>query len=82
MQVKAYLEKSVEYFRQVSSAGPVPSAQVTNAVIPAAPSGTPDYNYDVMGGLDKSLAFDIDLSVPAGNRIRNLAYGGTTAAAT
>ena len=79
-QVKAYLEKSVEYFRQVSSAGPVPSAQVTNAVTPAAPSGTPDYNYDVMGGLDKPLTYDIDLSVPAGNRIRNLSYGGTLVA--
>lgn len=79
-QVKAYLEKSVEYFRQVSSAGPVPSAQVTNAVTPAAPSGTPDYNYDVMGGLDKPLTYDIDLSVPAGNRIRNLSYGGTPVA--
>ncbi|NHN54498.1 bifunctional metallophosphatase/5'-nucleotidase [Calidifontibacter sp. DB0510] len=79
-QVKAYLEKSAEYFKQVPNAGPLPSSQVTNAVTPTAPNGTPDYNYDVMGGLDARLTYDIDLSVPAGNRIRNLAYGGAPVA--
>ncbi|CAI9402649.1 bifunctional metallophosphatase/5'-nucleotidase [Aestuariimicrobium sp. T2.26MG-19.2B] len=79
-QVKAYLEKSASYFKQVSSAGPLPAAQVTNAVTSSAPNGTPDYNYDVMGGLDAALTYDIDLSVPAGDRIRNLAYDGTPVA--
>ncbi|GAB3578770.1 bifunctional metallophosphatase/5'-nucleotidase [Calidifontibacter terrae] len=75
-QVKAYLETSAGYFKQVSSAGPLPSDQVTNAVTPTAPNGTPDYNYDVMGGLDQALTYDIDLSVPSGARIKNLSYGG------
>ncbi|MGJ6980574.1 5'-nucleotidase C-terminal domain-containing protein [Aestuariimicrobium soli] len=29
-----------------------------------------------MGGLDQPLTYDIDLSVPAGGRVRNLAHGG------
>lgn len=79
-QVKAYLETSVSYFQQVSGTGPFTMDQVTNAKTPTAPTGTPDYNYDVMGGLDAALTYDIDLSVPAGNRIRNLAYDGTAVA--
>ena len=79
-QVKAYLEKSASYFKQVSSAGPLASSEVTNAATPEAPNGTPDYNYDVMGGLDQALTYDIDLSVAAGGRLRNLAYGGAPVA--
>ncbi|HWC23229.1 MAG TPA: 5'-nucleotidase C-terminal domain-containing protein [Flexivirga sp.] len=75
-QVKAYLETSATYFQQVSGAGPFDMDQVTNAKTPTAPNGTPDYNYDVMGGLDAALTYDIDLSVQAGSRIRNLAYDG------
>ncbi|AKU16326.1 bifunctional metallophosphatase/5'-nucleotidase [Luteipulveratus mongoliensis] len=81
-QVKAYLEKSVEYFKQVSGAGPFTPDQLTNAVTPTAPNGTPDYNYDIMGGLDAALTYDIDVSVPAGARIRNLAYDGKPVGAT
>ena len=51
-QVKAYLENSAAYFKQVTGTGPFPAAAVTNAVTPTAPNGTPDYNYDIMGGLD------------------------------
>ena len=75
-QVKAYLEKSVEYFKQVSGTGPFTPDQLTNAVTPTAPNGTPDYNYDVMGGLDAPLAYDIDVTVPVGSRIKALTYDG------
>lgn len=75
-QVRAYLEKSAEYFRQVSGAGPFTSDQVCNAITPAAPTGTPDYNYDIMGGLDAELTYDIDIAAAPGSRITNLSYGG------
>ena len=29
---------------------------------PIAPGGTPDYNYDIMGGLDAALTYDIDIA--------------------
>ncbi|NNG40284.1 bifunctional metallophosphatase/5'-nucleotidase [Flexivirga sp. ID2601S] len=75
-QVKAYLETSAQYFKQVSGTGPFTIDQLTNAVTPTAPRGTPDYNYDVMGGLDAPLTYDIDVSAAPGSRIKNLAYAG------
>ncbi|XVX21525.1 bifunctional metallophosphatase/5'-nucleotidase [Actinomycetota bacterium] len=75
-QVRDYLEFSAGYFRQVSGTGPFQPEQVTNAVTALAPGGTPDYNYDIMGGLDASLSYDIDISRPAGSRITNLTYAG------
>jgi len=75
-QVKAYLEKSVEYFKQVTGTGSFTPDQLTNAVTPSALNGTPDYNYDVMGGLDAPLTYDIDVSVAPGARILNLKYDG------
>ncbi|WP_315095479.1 5'-nucleotidase C-terminal domain-containing protein [uncultured Cellulomonas sp.] len=75
-QVKAYLEKSAEYFKAAPAPGTYPAASLTNAVTPTAPNGTPDYNYDVMGGLDQPLTYDIDLAQPVGSRIVGLAYGG------
>ncbi|MCE1178521.1 MAG: 5'-nucleotidase C-terminal domain-containing protein [Micrococcales bacterium] len=75
-QVRDYLEFSAGYFRQVSGTGPFQPEQVTNAVTVLAPGGTPDYNYDIMGGLDASLSYDIDISQPAGSRIGNLTYAG------
>lgn len=75
-QVKAYLETSAEYFQQVTGAGPFTPDQLTNAVTVVAPGGTPDYDYDVMGGLDAPLTYDIDLAQTAGSRILNLAYAG------
>lgn len=74
-QVKAYLEWSAQYFRPVG--GTTARAQdVTNAVTALAPNGTPDYNYDVVYGLDAPLNYEIDLARPAGDRIMNLTYGG------
>jgi 2',3'-cyclic-nucleotide 2'-phosphodiesterase/3'-nucleotidase len=76
-QVKEYLEYSARYFKPQTSAGPVPADAVTNAVTPNAPNGTPDYNYDIMGGIDARLTYQIDLSQPVGSRIVDLAYGGS-----
>jgi 2',3'-cyclic-nucleotide 2'-phosphodiesterase/3'-nucleotidase len=75
-QVKAYLEYSARYFKQVAGTGPFTPDEVTNAPTATAPNGTPDYNYDVMGGLDASLAYDIDIAKPVGERIANLTYDG------
>ncbi|UYM04120.1 bifunctional metallophosphatase/5'-nucleotidase [Solicola gregarius] len=75
-QVKDYLEKSVEYFKPVDGTGPFPPDDVTNAPTDAAPDGTPDYNYDIMGGLDAALTYDIDLGKEVGSRITGLAYDG------
>jgi 2',3'-cyclic-nucleotide 2'-phosphodiesterase/3'-nucleotidase len=75
-QVKAYLEYSAQYFKQVTGVGPYNPDDVTNAVTPTAPTGTPDYNYDIMGGLDAPLAYDIDIAQPVGSRIKNLTYAG------
>lgn len=74
-QVKAYLEWSAQYFRPVSTTT-ARAADVTNAVTATAPNGTPDYNYDVVYGLDAPLDYEIDLARPAGDRIVGLAYGG------
>jgi 2',3'-cyclic-nucleotide 2'-phosphodiesterase / 3'-nucleotidase len=75
-EVLAYLEWSARYFKQVDGPGPYSPDAVTNAVTPTAPTGTPDYNYDIMGGLDARLAYDIDIARAPGSRIRNLTYGG------
>ena len=37
---------------------------------PTAPGGTPDYNYDIMGGLDARLTYDIDIAKDPGSRDR------------
>jgi 2',3'-cyclic-nucleotide 2'-phosphodiesterase/3'-nucleotidase len=79
-QVRAYLEFSAQYFKQISGTGPFTADEITNAVTPLAPNGTPDYNYDIMAGLDAPLTYDIDISQPVGSRIKNLAYGGTPVA--
>jgi 2',3'-cyclic-nucleotide 2'-phosphodiesterase / 3'-nucleotidase len=75
-QVKDYLETSAAYFQQVTGTGPFPASAVTNAVTPTAPNGTPDYNYDIMGGLDARLTYDIDISKAPGSRISALRYDG------
>jgi 2',3'-cyclic-nucleotide 2'-phosphodiesterase/3'-nucleotidase len=80
-QVKDYLEFSAQYFKQVSGPGPFPSDQVTNAPTSTAPNGTPDYNYDILGGLTKPMSYQIDLAKPVGSRITNLRYGGLAVAA-
>jgi 2',3'-cyclic-nucleotide 2'-phosphodiesterase / 3'-nucleotidase len=75
-EVKAYLEFSAAYFKTVSGAGPFNPDDVTGAVSPTTHAPIPDYNYDIMGGLDASLAYDIDITKPVGQRITNLTYGG------
>jgi len=75
-EVKAYLEKSAVYCKQVTGTGPFAPSELTNAATVLAPTGIPDYNYDVMGGLDKPLTYDIDVAQAPGSRILNLSYGG------
>jgi 2',3'-cyclic-nucleotide 2'-phosphodiesterase/3'-nucleotidase len=81
-QVKDYLEYSARYFQQISGTGPFQMSQVTNAVTPTAPNGTPDYNFDSVAGLDARLTYDIDISQPVGSRIQNLAYDDVAVGAT
>ena len=80
-QLREYLEFSAQYFQQIRGTGPFTSDQVTNAPTPTAPHGTPDYNYDILGGLTKPLTYTIDIAKPAGSRITDLAYDGVAVAA-
>lgn len=80
-QVKDYLEVSARYFKQVSGPGPFTLDQITNAVTPTAPNGTPDYNFDSVAGLDAPLTYDIDVAAAPGSRILNLSYAGVQVAA-
>jgi 2',3'-cyclic-nucleotide 2'-phosphodiesterase/3'-nucleotidase len=75
--VKEYLEYSAQYFKAVTGTGPFTPDEVTNAVTATAPNGTPDYNYDVMGGLTARLTYTIDLGKPVGSRITDLSYDGS-----
>jgi 2',3'-cyclic-nucleotide 2'-phosphodiesterase/3'-nucleotidase len=77
-EVKDYLEYSMQYFQQVSGTGPFTMDQVTNAVTPNAPNGTPDYNFDTIAGLDGRLTYDVDIAQPVGSRIKNLQYAGSS----
>ncbi|MGY1793965.1 bifunctional metallophosphatase/5'-nucleotidase [Geodermatophilus sp. SYSU D00525] len=65
-QVRAHLEKSAGYFAQVPATGDVDLETVTNA------GGLPDYNYDVLSGVD----YDLDVSRPAGQRVTRLEFDG------
>ena len=76
-QLKDYLEYSARYFKQVGAGTSFPMADVTNAVTPAAPNGTPDYNFDSVAGLDKKLTYKIDIGKGINARIVDLAYDGT-----
>ena len=73
--VKDYLEYSARYFKACTKTTATMD-ELTNAVTPTAPNGTPDYNYDAVAGLDAPLTYDIDLAQPVGSRITNLAYDG------
>ena len=75
-QLKDYLEFSARYFKKVGRRHSFPMADVTNAVTPAAPNGTPDYNFDSVAGLDKKLTYKIDIGKDPGARIVDLAYDG------
>jgi 2',3'-cyclic-nucleotide 2'-phosphodiesterase / 3'-nucleotidase len=65
-QVRAYLEFSARYFKQVTSTGPFAPDDITNAVTDTAPNGTPDYNYDTMAGYAARLTYDIDIAQAPG----------------
>ena len=76
--VKDYLEFSAAYFKKQSNGGPYTIDQLTNAVTSLAPTGTPDYNFDSIRGLDKHLTYQIDVGKDVGGRIFNLQYNGVT----
>ncbi len=80
-EVEEYLEFSAQYFKQVSGTGPFMPDQLTNAPTATAPNGTPDYNYDILGGFTKPLTYKIDIAKPVGSRIVDLAYDGVPVAA-
>lgn len=64
-QIKSWLEWSARYYKQVSGPDdPVVKDPVLNI---------PDYNLDQLYG----ATYDIDLTQPAGSRIKNLKYNGT-----
>ncbi|RCG32717.1 bifunctional metallophosphatase/5'-nucleotidase [Sphaerisporangium album] len=69
-QIKAYLEYTAQYFKQVAADAPVDPRSWTNA------NNRPDYNYDQFSG----VTYDIDIAKPVGSRILNLAYNGTAVA--
>ena len=75
-QVKAYLEHSAAYFETRTTTGPFSPDEVTNAVDPGTGLVIPDHDYDIMGGLDASLAYEVDIAQPAGQRVTNLTYDG------
>jgi 2',3'-cyclic-nucleotide 2'-phosphodiesterase/3'-nucleotidase len=64
-EVKAYLEYSAKYFRTLAPDAPVDPATISDPAVP-------DYNYDVLSGVD----YDIDISLPVGQRITRLELGG------
>ncbi|MFJ3956140.1 bifunctional metallophosphatase/5'-nucleotidase [Arthrobacter sp. NPDC090010] len=74
-QLKAYLEWSASYYRGVQGST-VAAKDLTNAPTALAPTGTPDYNYDIVYGLDAPLEYSIDVAKPVGQRIQGLSYGG------
>ncbi|MBM0239851.1 5'-nucleotidase C-terminal domain-containing protein [Micromonospora sp. ATA32] len=65
-EVRAYLEYSAKYFTTVAVGATVDPATISDP-------GVPDYNYDVISGLD----YDIDISKPVGQRITRLVLPGT-----
>ncbi|WPB93867.1 bifunctional metallophosphatase/5'-nucleotidase [Streptomyces malaysiensis] len=65
-QLKDYLEFSARYYVQTPAGGDVDPAKLTNA------SGTPDYNYDAVGG----LTYEIDIAKAPGSRIAGLSFDG------
>ncbi len=74
-EILAYLEHSAAYFRRVRGGGPVSAFWLTCAPTSHEPHGTPDFSYDVLGGLEQPVAYDLDLSAPVGGRVRGLRYG-------
>jgi 2',3'-cyclic-nucleotide 2'-phosphodiesterase / 3'-nucleotidase len=69
-QIRAYLEYSARYYKQVAASAPVDPASWTNA------HDLPDYNYDQFSG----VTYAIDIAKAEGSRIVGLAYDGTAVA--
>ncbi|MGY1665495.1 bifunctional metallophosphatase/5'-nucleotidase [Geodermatophilus sp. SYSU D00696] len=69
-EVRAYLEFSAKYFAQVPATGDVDPETITGA------GSTPDYNYDVLSGVD----YDLDVSKPVGQRATRLEVDGVAVA--
>ncbi|MEE6295615.1 bifunctional metallophosphatase/5'-nucleotidase [Georgenia wangjunii] len=69
-QLRDYLEYSARYFNEVEEGATFDPETGTNAVYPDRPDGVPDYNYDVVSGLE----YYIDISQPVGERIAALSY--------
>ncbi|MET8834065.1 5'-nucleotidase C-terminal domain-containing protein [Micromonospora sp. NPDC004540] len=65
-EVKAYLEYSAKYFRTWAAGDTIDLANINDPNVP-------DYNYDVISGLD----YDIDIAKPIGQRITRLVLPGT-----
>ncbi|WP_446214936.1 bifunctional metallophosphatase/5'-nucleotidase [Micromonospora sp. IBHARD004] len=65
-EVKAYLEYSAKYFQTFAAGDTVDPANISDPLVP-------DYNYDVISGVD----YDIDISKPVGQRITRLVLPGT-----
>ncbi|MCG0285144.1 bifunctional UDP-sugar hydrolase/5'-nucleotidase [Streptomyces sp. PSAA01] len=65
-QLKEYLEFSARYYVQTPAGGDVDPSKLTNA------DNTPDYNYDVVGG----LTYEIDIAKAPGSRIAKLSFEG------
>jgi 5''-nucleotidase/2'',3''-cyclic phosphodiesterase and related esterases len=63
-QVKDWLEWSVRYYKQVSSPN--------DPIVKDPDLNVPDYNLDQLYG----ATYDVDLTQPAGSRIKNLKYNG------
>ncbi|NRD09063.1 bifunctional metallophosphatase/5'-nucleotidase [Rathayibacter agropyri] len=73
-EVREYLEFSARYFTQTAEGAVFDPATGTNARTQDRPDGIPDYNYDAISGLD----YVIDVSQPAGSRIRGLSHSDGT----
>ncbi|TGO04898.1 5'-nucleotidase C-terminal domain-containing protein [Serinibacter arcticus] len=69
-QVRDYLEYSARYFVQTERGAAFDPETGTNAMYPGDTRGIPDYNYDVLSGLD----YTIDVSEPVGQRIKGLSF--------
>ncbi|GAA2561576.1 5'-nucleotidase C-terminal domain-containing protein [Winogradskya consettensis] len=69
-EVKAYLEYSAKYFVTLPVGATPDPATISDSTVP-------DYNYDVLSGVD----YDIDISQPVGSRITRLEIAGVAVAA-
>ncbi|MEU9829860.1 bifunctional metallophosphatase/5'-nucleotidase [Micromonospora chersina] len=65
-EVKAYLEYSAKYFKTWAAGDTIDLANINDPNVP-------DYNYDVISGLE----YDIDIAKPVGQRITRLVLPGT-----